>query len=287
MGPSPVFPWGALLGSLPYTALSVVVVLGLTFLLALRLHRHAVVDVGWGLGFVAVALVTFLGSAGAGDGLRRALALGLTAAWGLRLAGHIALRSRGRGEDPRYAELMARAPGSPHLFALRRVYLTQGVTLWFVSLPVQVAAFEAPAVSWLTWVGVAVWVVGLCFEGVGDWQLTRFRNDPTSAGQVLDTGLWRYTRHPNYFGDACAWWGLSLVAFSAWPGIVTVLSPLLMTWLLAKGTGKPLLERDMSSRRPGYADYVRRTSGFLPLPPGRPTATTPSTRRTRAGRSPR
>ena len=117
--------------------------------------------------------------------------------------------------------------------------------------------------------GVVVWLVGFVFETVGDLQLTRFRSDPGSAGQVLDTGLWRYTRHPNYFGDACVWWGISLVAFSAWPGILTLASPVLMTWLLARGTGKPLLEKDMASRRPGYADYVRRTSGFVPLPPRR------------------
>ncbi len=116
-----------------------------------------------------------------------------------------------------------------------------------------------------------LWAVGFVFETVGDLQLTRFRNDPASRGQVLDTGLWRYTRHPNYFGDACVWWGLSLVAFSAWPGVLTILSPLVMTWFLAKGTGKPLLEKDMASRRPGYADYVRRTSGFVPLPPKKPT----------------
>lgn len=263
------FAWGSFTASLPYTALAVVLVLGTTFVVAVRVHRHAVVDVAWGLGFVAVAVASFLSSAGEGDATRRALALVLTAAWGLRLAVHIASRSRGAGEDPRYEELLAAAPGNPQLFALRRIYLTQGAVMWFVSLPVQVLAFETPAPNLLTWLGVAVWAVGLAFEGVGDWQLTRFRSDPGSAGQVLDTGLWRYTRHPNYFGDACAWWGISLAAFSAWPGIVTVLSAVLMTWLLARGTGKPLLEKDMSARRPGYVDYVRRTSGFVPLPPRR------------------
>ena len=265
------FPWGSFAASLPFTVLAVLLVLGTTFVVALRVGRHAVVDVAWGLGFVAVAITSFVTSAadGDGDGTRRVLALLLTAVWGLRLATHVGLRSRGKGEDPRYEELMAKAPGNPQLFALRRIYLTQGAVMWFVSLPVQVLAFETPGPNLLTWVGVAVWAVGLAFEGVGDWQLTRFRSDPGSAGQVLDTGLWRYTRHPNYFGDACVWWGISLAAFSAWPGIVTVLSAVLMTWLLARGTGKPLLERDMSARRPGYVDYVRRTSGFLPLPPRR------------------
>ncbi len=139
--------------------------------------------------------------------------------------------------------------------------------MWFVSLPVQVAMFEQGEANLVTWVGVLTWLVGFTFETVGDLQLTRFRNDPSTKGQVLETGLWRYTRHPNYFGDACVWWGLSLVAFTSWPGILTILSPLVMTWLLARGTGKPLLEKDMASRRPGYAEYVRRTSGFVPLPP--------------------
>jgi steroid 5-alpha reductase family enzyme len=269
------FPWGAFWSALPFTALAVVVVLGATFLVALRAHKHAVVDVAWGLGFAAIALTAFVASAGEGDDVRRALVLLLTAGWGLRLAVHIGLRSRGHGEDPRYEELMAKAPGNPNLFALQRVYLTQGVIMWFVSLPVQVAAFQSASAGWLVWVGVALWVLGFAFETIGDWQLTRFRNDASSKGQVLDTGLWRYTRHPNYFGDACVWWGLSLVAFSAWPGVLTLLSPLLMTWLLAKGTGKPLLEKDMASRRPGYADYVRRTSGFVPLPPKKPSTAVP------------
>ncbi len=263
----PDFPWRDFAAALPVTALAVVAVLGVTFLVALRVGRHAVVDVAWGLGFVAVAATSYLLSAGQGDDTRRLLVLVLTSVWGLRLAWHIWRRSRGHGEDPRYDALLAKAPGSRSVYALRKVYGTQALVLWFVSLPIQVAAFETPRPNVLTWVGVAVWALGLFFEAVGDQQLHRFRADPASHGKVLDTGLWRYTRHPNYFGDACVWWGLSLVAFSAWPGILTVLSPVVMTWLLANGTGKPLLEKGMASRRPGYDDYVARTSGFFPLPP--------------------
>jgi steroid 5-alpha reductase family enzyme len=263
------FDTGGFLASLPFTLLAVVVVLWLTLLVALRAGRHAVVDVAWGLGFAAVAVTSFALSAAGGAGARRWLVTALTVVWGVRLAVHLGLRSRGRGEDPRYEAMLAEAPGNPTRYAVRRIYLTQGAVMWFVSLPVQVAVFApggAPAVMVL---GVVIWLVGFVFETVGDLQLTRFRNDPSSAGQVLDTGLWRYTRHPNYFGDACVWWGISLVAFSAWPGILTLASPVLMTWLLARGTGKPLLEKGMASRRPGYADYVRRTSGFVPLPPRR------------------
>ena len=269
------FPMGSFLGAVPFTLLAVALVLGGTFLVALRLGRHAVVDVAWGLGFAAIAVAAFLASEGEGDGFISGFALVLTVIWGVRLAVHIGLRSRGHGEDPRYVELLAKAPGNPQLFALRRIYLTQGLVMWFVSLPVQVAMFEQGEANWATWTGVLLWIVGFTFETVGDLQLTRFRNDPATKGEVLDTGLWRYTRHPNYFGDACVWWGLSLIAFSSWPGILTILSPLLMTWLLAKGTGKPLLEKDMASRRPGYADYVRRTSGFVPLPPKTSTTAAP------------
>jgi len=264
------YPWAAFAASLPFTLLAVLLVLGATFVVALRLGRHAVVDVAWGLGFVAIAVASYLASGDHGDATRRLLLLALPGLWGLRLGLHIARRSRGHGEDPRYEELLAKAPGNPQLFALRRIYLTQGVVMWFVSLPVQVAMFTQGEANLVTLLGLLLWVVGFTFETVGDLQLTRFRNDPSTKGQVLDTGLWRYTRHPNYFGDACVWWGLSLVAFSSWPGVLTILSPLLMTWLLAKGTGKPLLEKDMASRRPGYADYVRRTSGFVPLPPKKP-----------------
>jgi steroid 5-alpha reductase family enzyme len=261
------FDGASFAAALPATALAALLVLGATFLVALRVGRHAVVDVAWGLGFVAIALTAYVASTGDGDAGRRLLVVVMTTLWGLRLAAHIAWRSRGKGEDPRYAELMSRAEGSPAWYALRRIYLTQAAVMWFVSLPVQVASFQDVGLGVVAWIGVAVWMVGLFFETVGDWQLQRFRSDASKRGQVLDSGVWRYSRHPNYFGDACVWWGISLVAFSAWPGVLTVLSPVLMTWLLARGTGKPLLEKDIAERRPAYADYVRRTSGFFPLPP--------------------
>lgn len=245
-----------------------------TWLLALRVGRHAVVDVVWGAGFAVVVLVSALLARGhgVGDDGRGRLVVVLTALWGLRLAVHIARRNRGKGEDPRYADIQARATGSPALHMYRRVYLTQAAAMWFVSLPVQ-AAVHQDGPLWsgvsaiVTVAGIAVWAVGLFFEAVGDRQLARFTADPANAGVVNDRGLWRYTRHPNYFGDACVWWGLFLLAASHWSGWVFVLSPVLMTWTLAKGTGVPLTEKRMSSTRRGYADYVRRTSGFVPRPP--------------------
>ena len=247
-----------------------------TWLVALRVGRHAIVDVVWGGGFVVVAVVSALlaRAHGVGDDGRTLLVVVLTAVWGVRLAAHIGRRNHGKGEDPRYADIQARATGSPAGHMYRRVYLTQAAAMWFVSLPVQAAVHQdgplwSGASLVLTVLGIAVWAVGFFFEAVGDWQLARFTADPANKGVVNDRGLWRYTRHPNYFGDACVWWGLFLLAAGHRSGLVFVLSPVLMTWTLAKGTGAPLTEKRMSSSRRGYAEYVRRTSGFLPRPPKR------------------
>jgi steroid 5-alpha reductase family enzyme len=266
------FPVGHFATGLVVSAIAVVVMMLLTWLIALKVGRFDVVDSAWGLGFVVVAIVTFTWSSGAwsaegGNDARRVLVLVLTAIWGIRLAVHIALRARGKGEDPRYAAMFAKSKYSPAVHALVFVYLTQAAVLWFISFPVQVAMYEPAGLGWIAGLGIAVWTVGFCFEAVGDRQLQRFRDDPSSAGQVMDRGLWRYTRHPNYFGDACVWWGLYLIAAQTVPGALTILSPAVMTFTLAKGTGKPLLERSMAKRRPGYTAYVERTSGFIPWPP--------------------
>ena len=250
--------------NLAVTAALVLVLMLVAFAVGVRRRRHDGVDVVWGLGFVLVAAATLV--LADGPVWRRVLVTALTAAWGLRLAWHIHRRNRGKAEDRRYEELMDRAPANPKLYAFRSVYLMQGAVMWVVSLPVQVGQYGVG-----TWVavpfGVALWLVGFGFESVGDRQLARFTADPANRGRVLDTGLWRYTRHPNYFGDACVWWGLFLLACHQWVGLATIVAPILMTFLLAKGTGKPLLEKSIGSRRPGYAEYVRRTSGFFPRPP--------------------
>ncbi|MEV4614912.1 DUF1295 domain-containing protein [Kitasatospora sp. NPDC049258] len=246
------------------------VVLLAAFAVGLRTGRHRGVDVAWGLGFAAVALTGYGLSAGYGDPGRRALVTALVVVWGVRLAVHIGRRSRGQGEDPRYAAMLARAPaGAEGRYALRKVYLLQAGILWFVALPVLAAQYLPDRLGPLAWAGTGLWAVGLFFEAVGDRQLDRFKADPANRGKVMDRGLWRYTRHPNYFGDACVWWGLFLFAAGAPIGWAFVASPLLMTWLLAFGSGKPLLERQLAARKPGWAEYAARTSPFLPLPPRR------------------
>ena len=256
--------------NLAAAALTVGAVMLVTFTVATRIGVHSIVDVVWGLGFVAIAALGFALSRPYGDPGRRGLVLLLTALWGLRLAVYIGARNRGRGEDPRYARLLRKASGSPARFAVTTVYLPQGLVMWTVSLPVQVAMYERAALGATALAGTIVWTVGLAFEATADWQLARFKADPANAGLVLDCGVWRWSRHPNYFGDVCVWWGLFLVACDAWIGVVTIVAPLLMTHLLVNRTGKALLERHMArSRGPAYADYVARTSGFFPLPPKR------------------
>lgn len=240
-----------------------------TWIAGRAVGRYNVVDVAWGLAFVAIAGAA-LAWARTNCGIttaRQWLVLTMVAVWGLRLSAYIFVRSRGHGEDPRYEQMLARATGRRDVYALTRVFATQAVIAWFVSLPVQVAMFERSAIGPPGVVGTAVWAVGFGFEAVGDAQLAAFKRDPTNRGKVMDRGLWRYTRHPNYFGEACLWTGLYLVAAQQWMGAVTILSPVVMAYFVASKTGKPMLERMMLDSKPGYADYVRRTSGFFPRPP--------------------
>ncbi|MDJ0392046.1 DUF1295 domain-containing protein [Rhodococcus sp. G-MC3] len=249
--------------SLIATAILMVV----TALIGARIGRHSVVDVTWGGGFVLIAVVAAL--VGTGELWRRLLLLAIVALWGLRLAWHVFRRSIGKGEDPRYEELLSKATGNTTLYALRKIYLTQAIALWFVSLPIQVSAVAHGSVAAPVVIGVLLWAVGLTFEAVGDAQLNAFKADSSNRGKIMDRGLWSWTRHPNYFGDACVWWGIYLVSASAWPGILTILSPVAMTYFLVFATGARLLERSMA-KRDGYPEYQRRTSYFFPLPPKQP-----------------
>jgi steroid 5-alpha reductase family enzyme len=242
-----------------------VVAMTITAYAARRAGRVSVVDVTWGIAMAAVALVSaVLGEVlGEPAPLRRWLLVAIIAAWGLRLSWHIHRRSTGHGEDPRYTELLRTRRGGP----LVRVWLPQGAAIWFVSLPVQVSAVAGDGVGPVVVLGLALWLVGVVFESVGDAQLAAYKRDP-DRGPVMDRGLWRYTRHPNYFGDACVWWGIWTIAASAWPGVLTVPAPVAMTYFLVFATGAKLLEETMM-KRPGYPEYARRTSMFVPLPPRR------------------
>jgi steroid 5-alpha reductase family enzyme len=239
------------------------------WLLSLALRDASIVDVWWGPGFALIAAAAgWLGSGG--DPGRRALATTLVVLWGIRLGAYLAWRNTGRGEDPRYQAMRRRWGARFPIASLVTVFALQGALMWFVSLPVQaVHVSSGGPLGPLDAAGAALAGVGLFFESVGDLQLARFRADPANRARVMDRGLWRYTRHPNYFGDACVWWGLYWIAAATPLGIWTVASPLAMTFFLLRVSGVALLERSIGKRRPDYAEYAARTSAFVPWPPRR------------------
>ena len=251
---------------LALSAAAIAVLMLTVWTLSVRLRDASIVDPVWGPAFVIVAFVAAL--AGDGDPARRWLLLALTAAWGLRLGLHLTRRKLGeREEDRRYAVMRGRKGDRFALWSLWAVFGTQGLLVLVVSLPIQVAADRPAALAGTAVPGIIVFLIGLAFESVGDQQLTRFKADPANRGKVMDRGLWRYTRHPNYFGDTCIWWGLWLIALPAGGLWWTLVGPAVMTLLLVRVSGKAMLERDIGERRPGYAEYIKRTSGFFPLPP--------------------
>ncbi len=256
-------------------ALLLVIILGL-WRYACAIRDVSFIDAFWAFGMVILAAASLV-QMGAGHA-RAQLLFGLTALWGLRLAIHLFIRWRGHGEDPRYVRIiggaMAARGWSWEKTALLLVFLTQMPLLFITCLPAQIgihaaAQTGAAPLGVLALVGAVLAIIGIAFETLGDAQLKAFRADPANRGKVLDTGLWRYTRHPNYFGDACAWWGIWLVAAEAGLGtaLASLIGPIFLTFTLTRWSGKPLLEKGLKKSRPGYADYVARTSGFFPWPP--------------------
>lgn len=246
-------------------AVALVVLFGVTFLVGRRLGRYNVVDTAWGLAFVAVAATSAV--FGTGELWRRLLLLALVSTWGLRLAWHMLGKSSGKGEDPRYEKVLSGDTSA--LNVLRRIFGLQAVIAWFISLPLQLSATLGPtprALLPVLGLGVVLWVTGVLFEAVGDRQLKAFKADPANKGVIMDRGLWAWTRHPNYFGDATVWWGLWLITIAEWLSLATVLSPVLMSFFLVYATGARLTEKIMRDR-PGFTEYCARTSFFVPWPP--------------------
>ncbi len=250
----------------PAVALGAVLTMGtLLWILGLRLRDVSIVDIFWGPFFLLqAALYAALLPVGF-DG-RQLLVLALVATWATRLATHIAARHAGKGEDSRYARWREQHGAAWPLRSLLQVFWLQGLLAWIIGIPLLVALGSPQGWDWLDVLGVGLWLMGFLFEAVGDYQLTAFTRDPENRGQTMRSGLWRYTRHPNYFGDAAQWWGLWLIATSA-GGWWTICAPALMTFLLVRVSGIGLLERTIAERREGYAEYMRTTSAFIPLPP--------------------
>ena len=240
----------------------------LLWLITLKTKDPTPMDSFWALGLLLMATLSFFESGPPNE--RRVLIMAITSIWGLRLGIYILWRWRKDGPDPRYEAMMRNAQerrGWSYGYAsLRLVFLAQAPMLWLTSLPVQLGQIpDEPAdIGMLGLIGACLAIIGILFESIGDWQLVRFKSEPLNAGRVMDRGLWRYTRHPNYFGDACVWWGLYLIAAETVEGRFAVVGPIFLTWTLLVWSGAALLERRMTRLKPAYADYIARTSAFFP-----------------------
>lgn len=247
--------------------LCVIVFMVVLWVFSLKLQDASIADIFWGPGFVLVAWVTFLTA----DGLwaRRLLVAVLVTLWGLRLGLHIATRNLGKGEDPRYHAWRTQHGKKFWWISLFKVFLLQAILLWVISLALQTAMIMQFPVRlvWTDALGTIICMGGFLFEAVADWQLRRFKSTPGSRGKIMDQGLWAYSRHPNYFGESLVWWGLFIIAMADISNVWTLVSPVLITFLLLRVSGVSLLERHIRKRRPGYEAYVERTRAFIPWLP--------------------
>ena len=248
-------------------AVTVMMVIGWTISLVKR--NVTVVDTLWGIGFVLIAWITF----GLSDGYayRKALLAVLVTIWGVRLSLYLNWRNHGKAEDPRYQAWRKNHGDKFWWVSLFNVFLIQAVFMWAIALAYQygMMAPRPEVLTWLDGIGLLAWIIGFLFESIGDWQLARFKLRPENNGKVMDRGLWAYTRHPNYFGEALIWWGISLIVLSTPGSLWTLISPILITVVLLKMTGVALTERTILETRPAYRDYIKRTSTFFPWPPKR------------------
>jgi steroid 5-alpha reductase family enzyme len=234
------------------------------WLVSLALKNSSIVDIFWGTGFVITTWAAFLLTPD-GYEVRKLLLNVLVTVWGLRLSLHILTRNWGKPEDFRYQVWRKEAGAVWWWRSFFKVFFMQGVILWIVAAPLLVAQISSRTnpLIWLEYIAVLVWLIGFFFEAVGDWQLVRFKANPANKGKVLNRGVWRYTRHPNYFGDATQWWAYYLIALAA-GGWWTIFSPIIMTTLLMRVSGVTLLEKTLKEQKPGYKEYVETTREFIP-----------------------
>lgn len=237
-----------------------------TWVVSVIVNDASVVDIVWGLGFVIVAWVAYPARPIDTITDRALLMVILVTLWGLRLTAYLGWRNIGKGEDRRYQQMRKKSPDSFWIVSLFKVFAVQAALMWVVAVPAVVTWASDSPLFWLDYVGAGIWLLGITFETVGDIQLARFKSRPDSKGTVMDRGLWSYTRHPNYFGDFCVWWGIYLIAAAggAW---WAVFSPIVMSALLIRYSGAGLLEKTITRRRPGYEEYTRHTNAFFPGPP--------------------
>lgn len=244
-----------------YSALAIFAYMVVVFVWATLIKDNSIVDIGWGLGFVVVAVTGLL--------LQPVVLnyhfflLGMVAIWAFRLSGYIYLRNRNTGEDYRYAQWRKEGGKYVVVRAFFQVFMLQGVFMFIIALPIMVAMANTVASPMLSLVGLGIWLVGFLFEAVGDNQKSRFKANPANKGKIMQSGLWRYTRHPNYFGEALLWWGIFVFVVPAGYWWLSIIGPAVLTFLLLKVSGVAMLEKKYEGNKE-FEDYARRTSSFIP-----------------------
>ncbi len=245
-----------------YSAAAVFAYMTVIFIVALFKKDNSIVDIAWGLGFILVALLTFFLEKE--FAVRHILVTVLVLIWGTRLAVHILFRNKGRGEDFRYAQWRIEWGKWFLLRSFFQIFMLQGLLLLVIAYPVILTNHSRKeGISYLDLVGVVLWITGFFFEALGDFQLSRFKRDPGNKGKIMRSGLWKYTRHPNYFGEAVMWWGIFLIALSVPLGWTAIVSPFLITFLLLRVSGVTMLEKKYVGNEE-FEDYAKRTSAFFP-----------------------
>jgi len=246
-----------------------IIIAGLTalWLLSLAIKDSSIIDIYWGFGFVLVILFYLYALGDEFHHLRNYIIAAMVTLWGLRLTIHLGIRNIGKPEDYRYANWRKEHGKNWWWWSFFQVFLLQGVILWIVSSVLLPALHQGNEFGVLDFIGIGLWAIGFFFEAVGDYQLTKFKKNPSNKGKVMNKGLWKYTRHPNYFGDATLWWGFFFLALGYPNGWYFIFAPLFMTLLLLKVSGVAMLEVKLKKSKPKYAEYIRRTSAFFPMPP--------------------
>jgi steroid 5-alpha reductase family enzyme len=254
------------------SALYIFIFMNFMYLLALRLKDNSIVDIGWGIGFIIVALATLFDRGTFYP--RQLLITAIIIVWGMRLAIYIFKRNSGKGEDFRYKQWRTEWGKTIYWRSYLQVFMLQGAIMFLIALPLmQVNASASSelvpiAIGITDFIGAAVWLIGFLFEAIGDAQMMRFKNNPANKGKIMRYGLWKYTRHPNYFGEALLWWGIFIIATAEGNIFISVISPLLLTYLLLKVSGVAMLEKKYTGNAE-YDEYIRTTSSFVPMLPGK------------------
>lgn len=251
--------------------LVIICLMSFLWIISIGIKNVSIVDLFWGSGFVLANGFYFIST----DGFlpRKIILLIMVSIWGLRLSGYLAWRNIGKGEDFRYQQFRKKYGEDRYWWiSFFQTFLLQGILMWLISAPLLGAQYYSlnNSLGISDYAGMILWVTGLIFEAGGDYQLARFKADPSNKGKVLSSGLWRYTRHPNYFGDSAVWWGFGFICLAA-GSVIPVLGSVLMTALIIKVSGVALLERNLKEKRPEYREYIQRTSAFLPWFPKKQT----------------